>query len=114
MDAAVVCYDEERPPGARFGRENPLPLLHSFFEFNEARRTGRPVTFVAEGPEAGRAMGVVKELLARPTNPKEAMLEMFAGRPVSAPMRPGPRTVVEQWRAWGWHGLADAHEKGRR
>lgn len=116
MDSRVVCYDESRPDGMRFSRTLPLSLLHSFYEFNKARQNGSVITFITEGLDAERAMDVVKEMLEKPTNPAEALLEMVTGKPVSFPVpnKSFDEAVGDQLRAWGLHGIADERERERQ
>lgn len=101
----MVCYDEGRTSG-KFSKESPLPLLNSFYEFNEAIRSGRVITFAADGPDAARAIDVIKDLLAAPTNRAEALLEWVAGGPVRVPGADGPVGSLEEetrkrLEAWG-------------
>jgi hypothetical protein len=110
MNAKIVCYDETRPAGGEFSKDKPLALLNSFHYFQRARRNGSAITFVAAGAEAERAMEVVKELLEKPVNPAEALLEMVAGKPVSFPVpnKSLDEAVGDHLRAWG---LLEAHDQ---
>lgn len=116
MNAKIVCYDERRPAGSEFSKDKPLALLNSFHYFQRARRSGSTITFVAAGAEAERAMEVVKELLGKPVNRAEALLEWVAGRPVSFPVpnKSLDEAVGDQLRAWGLHGIADERERERQ
>ena len=72
LDARITVYDKQAPPPAFFSPARPVPLWRSVAFMDEARANGTPVTFRAEGPDAQRAIAVVRAVMEAPPGEIEA------------------------------------------